>query len=96
MAADILTFGRKNAAPQKQATTARPPLPNMNQRRIEGLQFVEALKASSDAVADRERLIRYETDKLTFMMRRALDFIPPRLLREIADEVATEHELRGR
>lgn len=91
--ADILTFSRKGAVTTPQSP---PPLPDMNRRRLEGLKFIEELKTSTDAAADREMMIQYETDKITFMMRRALDYIPPSLLRDLADEIATEHELRGR
>lgn len=91
--ADILTFSRKGAVTTPQSP---PPLPDMNRRRLEGLKFIEELKTSTDAAADREMMIQYETDKITFMMRRALDYIPPSLLRDLADEIATEYELRGR
>ena len=86
----ILTFKThpKAAVPSTPETTA------LNKRRLEGLAFIEETNKAVDRVGDHEKMQRYEADKITFAMRRALDFIPTSLLRELADEVATEYELR--
>lgn len=90
--AEILRFQRGKVV----EPVAAAPASEANRRRLEGLAFVESEKAARLSVEDQERVQRYEIDKITFSMRRALDFIPTSLLREIADEVATEHEMMKR
>lgn len=89
--AEILNFKRGGQDAKQPITVSAA-----NKRRLEGLAFVEAEARARLSVEDRERQQRYEIDKITFSMRRALDYIPTSLLRDLADEIATEHELRGR